>query len=160
MRPVDPPWGSNRTTLDGVGQFRSFPRGLRRLGDPRRFGSDRGSVVVEAVLIIPVLMLLLLIVVQFVLWAHAAQVVQLAASEGNRATQSINGSTSQGVERATSILRGSGSDVSSPSVSVSVLAGDVAKITVTGKAESILPGLSLPVSATQVGLIQEFRPGE
>jgi Flp pilus assembly protein TadG len=147
---------SARASWEGVRWNRRVRQSLRY----RRHGGDRASVTVEAVLVVPVLMLLLLVVVQFVLWAHAAQVVQLAASEGDRAAQSLNGSPSQGVERARSVLSGNGSDVSSPSVSVSVLAGDVAKITVTGRAESILPGLSLPVSATQVGPVQEFRASE
>jgi TadE-like protein len=160
MRPLGPQRRTSRKVLDGMGWAWSFPQNPRRVEGLRRYGSDRASVVIEAVLIVPVLMVLLLLVVQFVLWAHAAQVVQLAASEGDRAAQSINGSTALGAERARSILRVNGSDVLSSSVSVSVLAGDVAKITVTGRAESILPGLSLPVSATQVGPIQEFRSSE
>lgn len=115
---------------------------------------------IEAVLVIPVLMLLLLIVVQFALWSHAAQVAQLAASTGDRTARSVGGGPAQGVDRAQSILSGPGSDVASSKVSYSILPGDVVEITVTGSAESILPGLSLPVSAKLVGPIQEFRSSE
>ena len=41
-------------------------------------------------------MLLLLIVVQFALWSHAAQVAQLAASTGDRTARSIGGGPAQG----------------------------------------------------------------
>ena len=46
---------------------------------------------VEAVLVVPILMVILLVVVQFALWAQAAQVVQLAASEGDRAAMFVGG---------------------------------------------------------------------
>jgi hypothetical protein len=125
-----------------------------------RAAADDGSTVIEAVLVIPVLMLLLLIVIQFALWSHAAQVAQLAASTGDRTARSIGGGPAQGADRARSVLNGPGSDITSSTVSFSVLPGDLVEITVTGKAETILPGFSLPVSAKLVGPIQEFRGSE
>jgi Flp pilus assembly protein TadG len=121
---------------------------------------DHGSVAIEAVLVVPVIMVILFLVVQFALWAHAAQVAQLAASEGDRSAQSVGGSPAAGVSRAQSVLQGSGSDLASSGVVVAVLPGDLMRITVTGRAVTILPGLSLPVSAVQVGPIQEFRGSE
>ena len=126
----------------------------------RRLRGDRGSAVVEAVLVIPVLMLLLLIVVQFALWSHAAQVAQLAASAGDRTARSVGGGPGPPPGRARSVLDGPGSDVISSNVTSEVLPGDLVEMTVTAKAESILPGLSLPVSAKLVGPIQEFRGSE
>jgi len=121
---------------------------------------ERGSMVVELVLVIPVVMLILVILIQFALWAHAAQVVQLAASEGDRAARSLGGSPAAGVSRAQTILHGADSDLSSSGAVVVVMPGDQAQITVTGTAISLLPGISLPVSAVQVGPIQEFRSSE
>jgi hypothetical protein len=100
---------------------------------------------------------LLLIVVQFALWSHAAQMAQLAASTGDRTARSIGGGPAQGADRARSVLGGPGSDITSSTVSFSVLPGDLVEITVTGKAQTILPGFSFPVSAKVVGPIQEFR---
>ena len=122
-----------------------------------RTARDGGSTVIEAVLVIPILMLLLLIVVQFALWSHAAQVAQLAASTGDRTARSIGEGPAQGADRARSVLDGPGSDITSSTASFSVLPGDLVEITVTAKAETILPGFSLPVSAKVVGPIQEFR---
>jgi len=102
-------------------------------------------------------MLLLLVLVQFALWAHAVQVVQMAASDGDRTARTWGGSVGQGAAQARSILSRPSSDVSSSSVIVTVLPGDLAEVSVTAHARSILPGLSLPVSATQVGPVQEFR---
>ncbi len=121
------------------------------------YRGDDGSAVVEAVLVIPVAMLLLLAVVQFALWAHAAQVVQLAASEGDQVTRTTGGSAAAGEARAESVLSGSGSAVTATSATVSIGPDDEATITVTGRAETVLPWLVLPVSATQIGPVQEFR---
>jgi Flp pilus assembly protein TadG len=125
-----------------------------------RLADEGGSTVVEAVLVVPVLMLILVTLIQFALWAHAAQVTQLAASEGDRTARSFGGGTAAGVIRADAILRGSGSDLASSSTNVSLMPGDQVRLTVTGRAVSILPGLSLPVSAVDVGPVQEFRGAE
>ena len=114
----------------------------------------------EAVLVIPVIMVILLIVIQMALWAHAAQVAQLAASVGDRTARTMGGGVQAGVKQARAVLGGPGSDVSSSSAVIDVLPGDLARITVTGYAVSIVPGISLPVSAVQVGPIQEFRATE
>jgi hypothetical protein len=113
--------------------------------------------VVEAVLVIPVAMLLLMAVVQFALWAHAAQVVQLAASEGDQVARTTGGNAPAGEARAESVLWASGSVVSASSAIVSIGSDDQATITVTGRAEAILPWLDLPVTATQIGPVQVFR---
>jgi len=116
--------------------------------------------VVEAVLVVPVLMVLLLVIVQFCLWMHATQVAQLAASEGDRVARSYGGGPSAGTESARSVLRGPGSDVTGSSVSVAVLAGDSEVLRVTGRSVSVLPGFSFSVSASAIGPIQEFRSSE
>jgi Flp pilus assembly protein TadG len=117
---------------------------------------DHGSTVVEAVLVIPVAMLLLLAVVQFALWAHAAQVVQLAASEGDRTARTAGG-VAAGETRAQAVLSASGSAVMATSAVASIGPDDEVTVTVKGRAEAVLPWLDLPVSATQIGPVQEFR---
>ena len=121
---------------------------------------EEGSTVVEAVLLVPVLMVVLLVVIQCALWAHAAQVAQLAASEGDQVARSQGGGTVAGAVEARSVTDGPGSDLQTSSVSVDVLADDVARVTVTGRALSIVPGLSLHVSSVEIGPIQEFRGSE
>ena len=110
-------------------------------------------------------MLVLLAVVQFALWAHAAQVAQLAASEGDRVARSPGASPAAGtaaalaagVDRARYVMEGPGSDLQSARALASTLPGDRVRFSVTGTALRILPGLPLPVSATVVGPVQEFR---
>jgi hypothetical protein len=116
--------------------------------------------VVEAVLVVPVLMVLLLVIVQFCLWMHAVQVTQLAASVGDRVARSYGGGPSAGTASAQTVLHGPGSDVASSSVTVAVLPGDSEVLRVTGRAVSVLPGLSFTVSASAIGPIQQFRSSE
>ncbi len=122
-----------------------------------REGSERGSSIVEIVLVVPVVMIVLLVVVQCALWAHAAQVAQLAASEGDRVARSLGGSPASGATLAGSILHGPGADLSASSVAVDVISGDLARVTVHGDAVTLLPGFTLPVTSVQIGPIQEFR---
>jgi Flp pilus assembly protein TadG len=125
----------------------------------RRVGtaSSAGSATVETVLLVPAMMLILLVVIQFALWAHAAQVTQLAASEGDRVARSQGGGTAAAAAQAEVVTRQSDSDLTNVSVDVDVMPGDVVRVTVSGSAVTIIPGLSLPVSAAQSGPIQEFR---
>jgi hypothetical protein len=112
------------------------------------------------VLVIPVIMVILLTVVQCALWAHAAQVAQLAASEGDRSARSFGGGALAGVGRADAILQGPGSGVVASNASVTMMPGGVTRFTVTGRAVSILPDITLPVSAVVVGPMQVFRGTE
>jgi len=114
-------------------------------------------VAVEAIVVIPALMLVLLIVIQFALWAHAAQVVQLAASEGDQAARTMGGGTAAGRARVESVLSASASTVLSVSSSVTIQPTDQARVTVTGRAVAVLPWMVLSVSATRTGPVQEFR---
>jgi len=141
-------------------------RGLRSPdGVPRPCGTrcrarDEGSSVVEAVLVVPVVMLLLLVAVQFALWMHASQVVQLAASEGDRSARSVGGGPTAGMATARQVVTGPSSDVQAPSVSTAVLPGDAQLLRVSGTAVSVLPGLTFAVSASAIGPIQQFRSSE
>jgi hypothetical protein len=125
----------------------------------RQQGED-GSTVIEAVLIIPLLMILLMVIVQLVVWAHASQVTQLAASEGDRTARSLGGGMPAGISQAQFVLRESGSVLKWSQVSGTLLPGGQAEITVKGQAITVFPGFKLSVSSVQVGTVQEFRPSE
>jgi len=122
--------------------------------------SDEGSSVVEAVIVVPVVMLLLLVSVQFCLWMHAVQVAQVAASQGDRVARDFGGGPVAGTSAAERVLSGPGSDVTGGTVSVSVLPGDSETLQVSGHALAIVPGLSFTVSASSTGPIQQFRGSE
>lgn len=113
---------------------------------------------VEAAIIIPIAMLLILLAVQACLWAHAASLVQNAAAQGDQVATEAGGSDSEGISQAQSLLSATGSHVVvNPSFDVSRLTGGLLEFRVTASAESLFPGLNLHVSAVRVGAIQEFR---
>ena len=111
---------------------------------------------VEAVIVVPVVMVLLLVCVQFCLWMHAVQVAQLAASQGDRVARSFGGGPTAGTAAAERVLRGPGSDVTGSSV----LPGDSEWLQVSGHALAIVPGVAFTVSASATGPIQQFRGSE
>jgi hypothetical protein len=106
-------------------------------------------------------MVIVLLVVQVCLWAHAAALVQGAANVGEHAATALGGSPTSGEIEARAQLRATASKVVvDPKVSAHVLDGDTIVIRVSGNTESIVPWLRFPVSATRIGLRQEFRPSE
>lgn len=117
--------------------------------------------VVEAVVVIPVAMLLVLFAVQACLWAHAASLVQSAAAEGDQAACDLGGSMSTGLDRARQFLASTASgSVSTPTVVASEPVAGQIEVQVRGVAESVIPWLHLTVSATRRADVQGFRPTE
>jgi len=114
--------------------------------------------VVEAAIAIPAAMLILLFAVQMCIWAYASTLVQAAASRGDQAACVEGGSPAIGVAEARAALsQTAGHLVLRPTVHASLIPRDEIQVRVTGMAESIVPGLDLPVSAVRVGTRQEFR---
>jgi Flp pilus assembly protein TadG len=111
------------------------------------------------VVLVPVVMLLVLSVVQFVLWGHAEQVVQLAAAEANDAASVYGGTSATGERVAESVLSGAGSSVEGASVVVRQDAAGATSVHVTGRSPAVLPGLDLSVSASVLGPRQRFVVG-
>lgn len=119
---------------------------------------ETGSTVVEAAILIPVAMLLVLFAVQACLWTHAATLVQNAAAQGDQIATETGGSEAQGIAQAQSLLASTGSHVVvNPSFAVNRLPGDQLEFRISATTESVIPGLDLHVSAVRIGSIQEFR---
>ena len=119
---------------------------------------SEGSAVVESVVLVPVAMMIVLLVVQICLWAHAATLVQSAATTGEQAATSLGGSSSAGqIAAQVELSLTAHGVIVDPSVRSEDLSGDVVEIRVSGTTESIIPWLHLPVSATRDGIRQEFR---
>lgn len=113
----------------------------------------------ETVVIVPVAMFVILVLVQVALWAHAAQVVQAAAAQGDQVARAYGSTPAAGESAARSFLdRLGGGVVSGVQIAATTSAAGMAEVAVHGHATSILPGFSLPVSARSVGPVQEYRP--
>jgi Flp pilus assembly protein TadG len=112
------------------------------------------------VVAVPLLMLLILLVVQFAVWAHATHVAQAAAEEALAATRVQGGTAAAGQQRAQQVLSQVGSAVLvGPQISVTRTAG-TATVQLHASAEQVvpLPGLKLPMSITVTGPVERFVP--
>lgn len=128
----------------------------------RRLGhlGDRGAGSAELVIATPLLMLLILLAVQFGIWAHASSVAQATAEEALAAARIQGGTAAAGQQRARQVLTQIGSAVlGTPHITVTRTAA-TATVRITGTAERVvpLPGLALPVSVTVTGPIERFIP--
>lgn len=127
----------------------------------RRCRDERGAVAAELVVATPLLLLLIVGIVQFALWEHAVHVAQATAQQGLAAGRVQGGSEQAASAEARSVLSQLGSGVLVDS-NVSATRGAVTtKVVVTGKAEGILPFLSLPVRSVATGPTERFttNPG-
>ncbi len=125
-----------------------------------RVRNDSGTSVIEFVFVVPIAMFVIMLAVQFASWSHGEEVVQLAASSGDRVARAYGSTSAAGVAQARSVLQGPGSNVSGAKVTVTEMPGDFEKISITGQVTTVIPGLKLWVSATVIGPRQEFRSTE
>lgn len=133
---------------------RSDPRARRR---PSR---DSGSVVAETVIILPALMVLLLVGMQFAVYALAGHAAELAVQEGGAAVRASLGGSVMGRQLALSDVRAIAAGLlDRPHVSILPGPNGTEELRLTAAVPTVLPGLDLHVSATSAGPRQEFRPG-
>ena len=126
----------------------------------RRLAGDRGAGSAELVVATPLLMLLILLVIQFGIWAHATHVAQATAEEALAAARVQGGTTAAGQNRASQVLgQIGGAILISPHVTITRTATTVT-VTITASAERVvpLPGLTLPVTVTVTGPVERFVP--
>jgi Flp pilus assembly protein TadG len=112
-----------------------------RGGATRRAASERGSAAVQTAILFPVALLLIFGIIQGALWFHARNVALGAAQEGVRVASAEGGAG--GAERAHQFVRDltGGTLIRDLDVSESAT-GEAVTITVTGKAPSLIPGVS------------------
>jgi len=129
-------------------------------GLARRWRGDRGAGSAEIVIAVPLLMLLILLIVQFAIWAHASSVAQATAEEALAAARVQGGSAATGQQRAAQVLGQIGGAVLIHPQILVTRTGATATVQITGTAEEVLPvpGLSLPVHITVTGPVERFVP--
>lgn len=120
----------------------------------RAFDGQDGSSTTELVLLMPVVLLLVMIVVQFGLWMHARQVVLSAAQEALSVAQQLDATSDAGHSRAEEFLAQAGGVRDAAVVVDRELT--TATASVTGTTPAVVPGLSLGVSAVVEGPVERF----
>lgn len=115
--------------------------------------NDEGSATVELVLATPALMLMLLIVVQAGLWGIATYTAHAAAGEAVTVLRAADGTAIDAASVATEAVGDLGGGLNGLDVNA-VRDIDSATVTVSGTAVELIPGLTLPVTATQTAPVE------
>lgn len=124
----------------------------------RRIRGERGDATVEAVLAVPVLLLLIMTVFQFGLWYHASHVAEAAAQEGVRAARVEQGSADAGRVRAARFMTDAAPTLVKSVEVVATRDAEAARIEVNGTLHSLIPGVHLHVHAEAQSPVERFRP--
>lgn len=118
---------------------------------------ERGDAAVEAVLVTPVLLFLIMVLIQFGLWYHASHVAEAAAQEGASAARVDAGTADDGRLRAQQFMA-SAAPALVDGVSVTATRdGDVARVDVNGSVGSLVPGLTFHVHGEAESPVERFR---
>ncbi len=126
----------------------------------RHHQRDRGAATAETVVAMPLLLLLVLLVIQFGIWAHAVHVAQAAAVEGLTAARVDGGTAAAGQQRAEQVRAQIGRHIVA-GAHISVTRGlDTAAVDITGTAPRVvpLPFLHFPIHVHVTGSVEHFRP--
>jgi len=116
---------------------------------------EQGAVSAELVIAVPALMVMVLTIVQFAVYAHAQHVAQAVAAHAladARADGAIAADARASAEQLAAQL---GPGLAHPSVAVD-RGADVVTVTVTGTAPTVLPPFTFTVSVTDTGPVERF----
>lgn len=119
---------------------------------------ERGSSVVETVLIAPALLFLLMLIVQFGLVAYGQSAARSAAEDGAAKARQFGGTTAAARAKAYQQIQNLGGGVIvHPAVTVTRTPA-AATVTVTGTVLTLIPGMSFHVHETSAGPVERFVP--
>lgn len=119
---------------------------------------DRGSVGAELVIVTPLVLFLLLAIVQFALWSHAAHIAQAAAAHGLAAARVQYGTAAEGSAAAQRVLDQLGHGPLTSTRIHTTRGAEATSIQVSGHAIAVIPFLHLPVHAQATGPVERFVP--
>ncbi|GAA1370222.1 TadE/TadG family type IV pilus assembly protein [Catellatospora chokoriensis] len=123
---------------------------------PRR-ARDSGAVTVELAVAMPVLLLLILTAVQMAIWAHADNAATAAANRGVQAARAYQATTDLATAETNIVLAAVGGEVLNDTQVTVTRTTTAATVRITGHAQSLLPGLRLPVDVTVTAPLETVR---
>jgi hypothetical protein len=105
-------------------------------------------------------MLVLLLIVQFAVWAHTVHVAQATAAEALAAARADDGSAAAGRQRADQVRAQIGRRLLAGATVGVTRSADTARVEISGAAPRVvpLPFLTFPVHVTVSGPVERFRP--
>ncbi len=123
----------------------------------RRGRGEHGDATVAFVLVTPVVLVMIMASVYLALWSDAQHVVTAAAQEGVAAARVEAGTEQAGEDRANGFLDALGPARLVERSVTSSRDSDQAQVVVSGRVQSLVPGLSLRVHATATAPVEKFR---
>jgi Flp pilus assembly protein TadG len=102
---------------------------------------ERGSATLEIAILGPALLLTVFVVVQVSMWAYARSLALAAAQEGASAAAAYGATPGDGAARARAVLRDSAGDSIGEVGVASGRDAATARVEVTGRSLSVLPGV-------------------
>jgi Flp pilus assembly protein TadG len=118
---------------------------------------ESGAATLEAVLVFPVLLLLIMLTIQVALWYHAAALADAAAQDGVRVARVAGGSAASGTARANQLLDQAGPTILVGRQVASSRSPDIARVEVRGHCIAVVPFVSFPVHAVAESTTEVFR---
>ena len=118
--------------------------------------AEAGLIASQLAVVMPALLLLIMLAVQFGLWAHATQIARAAADAAASTAALPDASLDDAQAAATSLLAQAG-NLTDPTVTVDRDDTQVAAV-VTGTAPQVVPGLRFAVSAESAAPRELFIP--
>lgn len=122
----------------------------------RRRRGEEGLTATQLAVVMPAVIFLIMLIVQYGLWAHAKQVASAAAAEGVDAGQVPGAAPAAAEQAARSFLAGAGN---LDDIAVTVVTGDDSvTVRVDGQAPRLVPGISWNVAAVAEAPLEQFVP--
>jgi Flp pilus assembly protein TadG len=117
----------------------------------RAVGDERGAVAAELVIATPLLLLLIMGVIQFALWQHAAHVAEAAAQQALSVGRLQGETPAAGETQGEAVLAQVGAGVLTDAKVTATKTAAVTTVVVTGRAVSVVGLFSLAVRAVASG---------
>ena len=123
-----------------------------------RARDERGDETIEAVLVTPVLLLLIMVIIQFGLWYHASHVAEAAAQQGASAARVEAARADDGRVSAQQFMAAAAPALVDNVTVTAMRNAEIARVAVDGTMHSIVPGLTLHVHGEAQSPVERFRP--
>lgn len=121
-----------------------------------RWQGEDGVAATQLAVVMPAVLLLIMLTVQFGLWAHASQLANAAADAAATAAALPDGTDEAGRDAATQLLRQAG-NLTATTVDVD-RGSELVSVVVTGTAPQVAPGFRWSVTAHAAAPIERFVP--
>jgi Flp pilus assembly protein TadG len=128
---------------------------IRRPGRPNP--ADRGASPVDFAIVAAPMLVLAFIVLQAGFVFHAQSIALGAATQGVNGARGYQAGAGDGERQARQFLSAAGSGLAGSNVTVG-RSGTAVSVTVTGRAVTLVPGLSFRISRTAHGPVERVTP--